>query len=76
MRLIDYIESKLELPKFSVPTYENSTTFSGDDIERVAEECRKQWGLGLAPISNMNKFCERLGIIVTSFSTYSEGNGG
>lgn len=72
MRLIDYIELKLELPEFSVPTYENSASFSGDDIERVAEECRRQWGLGLAPISNMNKFCEKLGIIVTSFSTYSE----
>lgn len=72
VRLVDYIETKLRLPAFNVRTYEETHTYTGDDVERVAEECRKEWGLGLGPISNMSRFCENRGIVITSFSSISK----
>lgn len=72
VRLVDYIETKLRLTPFNIPIYEDTQNYTGDDIERVAEECRKHWGLGLGPISNMSRFCEKLGIVITSFSSISK----
>lgn len=53
MRLIDYIESKLEF-QFSVPTMKIVRLLAVMTLKELLERCRKQWGLGLAPISNMN----------------------
>ncbi|MXC54417.1 DNA-binding protein, partial [Escherichia coli] len=35
-----------------------------NDIERVAEDCRRAWNLGLGPVSSMLKLAESLGVIV------------
>lgn len=35
-----------------------------NDIERVAEDCRRARNLGLGPISSMVKLAESLGVIV------------
>ncbi len=39
------------------------------EIEIIAKKCREFWGLGSAPISNLQKFIESQGIIVTSLNT-------
>ncbi|WP_300315978.1 ImmA/IrrE family metallo-endopeptidase, partial [uncultured Psychrobacter sp.] len=44
------------------------------DIERIAEHCRKEWDLGLGPISNMTRLCENLGIVVISYDHHGENS--
>jgi Zn-dependent peptidase ImmA (M78 family)/DNA-binding XRE family transcriptional regulator len=58
--LSDYIE----FPELSLPTTQNI-----DDIETVAETVRAFWKIGNKPITNLLRFLEERGIIVTSFPT-------
>lgn len=68
--LVKHLESYLELPPVNIPKAEVS---SRADIERAAETCRKEWGVGLdAPIVNMTRTLERAGIVVTTFEGVSE----
>ena len=39
------------------------------EIEAIAAQCRKVWGLGYEPIDNLQKLIESKGIIVTSLDT-------
>lgn len=39
------------------------------EIESIATQCRKFWGLGFGPIVNLQKTVERNGIIITSLFT-------
>ncbi len=39
------------------------------EIEAIATQCRKAWGLGYEPIDNLQKLIESKGIIVTSLDT-------
>ncbi|WP_140921176.1 helix-turn-helix domain-containing protein [Limnobaculum xujianqingii] len=63
--IISVIEDEIELPDLNIPDISSYPLNSVTDIERIAEECRRQWGLGLGPISSMSKLAERLGVIVT-----------
>jgi len=71
-RLVGYIDTKLKLPVYAMPSFGNSESLDVNDIERIAEDCRNQWGLGLGPISSMSRLCENLGIVVTSFPSISK----
>ena len=42
-----------------------------EEIERLAEEVRKQWGIASGPIDNLQYYLESNGIIVTGFSDVS-----
>lgn len=68
--LVNFIDSKLELPKYDFPDLDVE---SNEDIEQVAEECRARWHLGLSsPISNMTRVVENAGAIVAHFEGVSE----
>ncbi|WP_211452180.1 XRE family transcriptional regulator [Collimonas antrihumi] len=67
-RYVAYIDSKLRLPDCSFPSFEATTPA---DIERAAEKCRTEWGLGFGPIDNMVRVAEHAGAVVTSFHDVS-----
>lgn len=63
-RMVEILEKRVVLPKIDIPT-RDVRSFS--DIEMAAEACRKQWGIGFGPISNMIRLAENKGIVVTEF---------
>ena len=69
-RLVRYLDRELRLPKIRIP--EVSVIDSVDDIERAAELCRREWELGLGPISNMHRLAENVGAVITSFQSLSK----
>ncbi|GAA5003228.1 XRE family transcriptional regulator [Acinetobacter puyangensis] len=71
-RLIEYLDSKLKLPKYDIHSSEDEPIAQNPVIEFIAEQCREKWGLGLGPISNMVRLCETHGVIVTTFSSISK----
>ncbi len=55
------IESLLNMsPNVDIPAKQHVETF--DEIERVAINVRKQWQIGLGPITNLMELCEDHGI--------------
>ncbi len=46
--------------------------YTEEEIERAAEDCRKQWGLGLGPISNLVALLESKGITMCRFEIDGE----
>jgi Zn-dependent peptidase ImmA (M78 family)/DNA-binding XRE family transcriptional regulator len=67
---IDYLDELLSLPEVRFPSIRCASV---EDIERAAEECRRQWGLGLdAPISNMIRVLENAGAVVATFEGSSQ----
>lgn len=69
-RLVNYLDKELKLPKVRIPEISNVNTV--DDIERAAEQCRREWELGLGPIANMSRLAENIGVVVTSFQSVSK----
>ncbi|ENL8728951.1 ImmA/IrrE family metallo-endopeptidase [Citrobacter amalonaticus] len=67
-KLIGNIEKEIILPTLDIPDTSSMPLKSDADIERVAEECRRYWGLGLGPISSMVNFVESIGIVVAHVS--------
>lgn len=68
-RLIAYLDRELKLPEVRIPTIVDATNPA--DIERAAEMCRRDWGLGLGPIGNMTRLAESVGAVVTTFESVS-----
>lgn len=62
--LADQLEEYVEIPAERVPRIDKEVQTKGD-IERVAEEVRRHWGLGLGPISNVVWLLEQNGIVVS-----------
>lgn len=77
-RLLIDVEGKLNgkvtLPTFELPKLDKFDIDKPLDIERIAEYCRKEWGLGLGAISNMTRLCESLGIVVISYDRHGENS--
>lgn len=72
--LVSCINEFLELPAKNIPTeVPSGDHFTNEEIERAAEMCRKNWGLGLdTPISKMTRILENAGVIITQFDGVSE----
>ncbi|MDE9460909.1 helix-turn-helix domain-containing protein [Xenorhabdus bovienii] len=68
-RLIDLFEKHLNLPVVKFPEIK---VYTQEDIEKAAEQCRIDWGLGFGPIDNMTRLAEKLGAFVTSFDSASD----
>ncbi|MCO7051635.1 XRE family transcriptional regulator [Proteus terrae] len=68
-RLISVFEKYLNLPPVKFPEIKVHTQ---DDIEKAAEWCRIEWGLGFGPIDNMTRLAEKLGAFVTAFDSVSD----
>lgn len=77
-RLLTTVEKRLNgkvtLPAFDLPKLDGFDIDKPLDIERIAEHCRKEWDLGLGPISNMTRLCENLGIVVISYDQHGENS--
>ncbi len=67
-RLVIYLDSKVKLPTVNIPNNISGLV----DIEKIADFCRDNWGIGSGPISNMTRLAEHIGIVVTSFSPISD----
>lgn len=52
----------VNLPEVQPPQHGSRYTFC--EIERIATECRRFWGLGDGPISDLVTLCENKGIVV------------
>lgn len=63
--IISALEGEIEFPDVNIPEHPGADLLTPNDIERVAEDCRRTWNLGLGPISSMVKLAESLGVIVT-----------
>lgn len=53
--------------KISPISREEALLINDSDIEELAIKIRKEWGLGQAPIKDLTKKIEKLGVIVTRF---------
>lgn len=64
--IIPYLRKMLSFPNVNIP-YMHSFNFlsaESDDIERIATNVRKYWGLGDGPISNIVLLLENNGIMI------------
>lgn len=70
-KLAQCLDEALDLPEINFPKFENIN--SSNDIERAAEKCRIEWGLGIkAPITSMVRVLENAGALITYFTDISE----
>lgn len=69
-RLVNYLDSVLQLPELKIPEVAGAYTF--DSIERAADLCRDEWQIGRGPIANMTRLAEHVGTLVTSFASASK----
>lgn len=73
--LVTAVSEEVRLPDHSlpdVPLPENCTTYSFGEIEAIATDVRRHWGLGDGPIANVIALFETHGIVVTRFELGSE----
>lgn len=64
-RLVLVMDRYLDLPAYNIAA---SDPISDEAIERGAEQCRSQWGLGWGPIGNMTRVAENAGTVVMHVS--------
>ncbi|EGQ8153432.1 helix-turn-helix domain-containing protein [Vibrio parahaemolyticus] len=69
---VSAIEDEVGFPEVSIFSAEDHEFRSVKDIELLAERARKEFGLGLGPISNMIKLLEKLGCIVVNLADADE----
>lgn len=65
--IVEYLEQYLSFPEVNLPKIENEgleDSWSFEDIERIAVETRKHWGLGMGPISDVTLLMEKNGVII------------
>ncbi len=62
------LQESVDLPDVKVPKLpaDSHLKISNEDIEAMANECRKIWGLGVGPISDVLLVLENAGIVVVS----------
>ena len=71
-----YLDDFVNYPPVAVPTAPRPSDPSGrytpEEIEVAAEECRRVWGLGLGPISNVLSLLESKGIAACKYEIEKE----
>ncbi|MER9417956.1 ImmA/IrrE family metallo-endopeptidase [Mesorhizobium sp. M0306] len=69
--LVDAIEGQVRMPIVDFP--EEARPASPDAIERIAENARQHWGLGLdGPITSMMRVVENAGAVVVHFDDLTD----
>ncbi len=63
-RIIDFIENHVDLPEEKVTPSIVSKVFTAEEIEDAALKVRRDWGLGVGPISNVVHLLETNGVLV------------
>lgn len=71
--IVYHLEEFIELPAPEFPdAAANPLTLANRDIEKIAEEVRKEFGLGAAPVPNMVAVLENRGAVVSRFDIGAE----
>lgn len=75
--LLEYVDfPSLNLPKIefsgACKNSEEDDIKETQEIESIAMQCRRFWGIGDAPIKNLQKLLEENGVVVTSVATDKE----
>ncbi len=68
--IIQSLETKLNLPLVDFNFDKDVTNFL--EIEKIASDFRKRWGLGAGPVENIVRALENAGAIIVSFRDVSE----
>jgi Zn-dependent peptidase ImmA (M78 family) len=63
-RVVEFIDSQVHLPDEQITPSVVPHIYSAEDIEQAAVKVRKDWGLGLGPISNLVHLLETKGVLV------------
>lgn len=69
-RVVVLLDKELKLPAVRIPQFPDAQT--PEEIERAAEVCRREWGLGLGPVANMFHLAEHVGAVVATFQSVSK----
>lgn len=69
--IIRRIEQEIVFPDVAIPDV-SAFGIDNHSIEKIAEHCRREWNLGIGPISSMVKLVEQLGIVVTTIQGVDE----
>lgn len=75
VQVVKYFDDYVNFPQVDVPeaTLSNQTdSYTLDDIEDMAEACRRHWGLGVGPISNVLALLESKGIPTCRYELENE----
>src|SRR6266446_2116744 len=75
VQTVRYFDDFVNYPIVRVPEATSDTPsgrYSGEHIDLIAEDCRKQWGLGLGPISNTLALLESKGIAICRYELTGE----
>ena len=70
--ILAYLRQFFDFPKVNIPNFDIGGDFraiTSEDIEKIALACRKQWGLGIAPVPNVCATLETNGVIVARMVT-------
>lgn len=60
------LQESLDFPEINLPTYDNDfKSITDGEIENLALECRRLWGLSNSPINNLLISMESNGLVVT-----------
>ncbi len=72
--ILAWVESAIEFPPSDIPQFDihDPLSLSNHDIEDLAAETRRKWGLGNGPIGDMIALLESHGVIVTKFPLDSD----
>ncbi|WP_339246955.1 XRE family transcriptional regulator [Paenibacillus sp. FSL R10-2796] len=62
--IYEYFSNYLDFTPVNIPLLEFDVSSSLDDIEEIAIEVRKHWGLGLGPISHVYRLLENNGVVL------------
>lgn len=69
--IIRRVEQEVVFPEVAIPDVP-ALKMDNANVEKIAEHCRREWGLGLGPISSMVNLVEQLGIVVTTIQGVDE----
>lgn len=70
-----YLDDYVNYPAVDVPSATASASdgrYSEDEIEEIASDCRKRWGLSVGPISNVLALMENKGIVTCRYEIEGE----
>lgn len=74
-QIVRYFDRHVNYPPITLPSLSPASadgTYLAEEIEEAAEECRRVWGLGVGPISNVVALLENKGISTCRYEISGE----
>lgn len=75
VQVAKYLSNYVNFPTTSVPQFtpaNEQKEYSFDEINEIADQVRKKWGLGAGPISNVLSLMESKGIVICRYEMTGE----